>query len=361
LIVCQGSTNQPVMYGTLISLLLNAATPAALAPPPPDYARAASWAARAGAPGAAATIAPGATPAAAAPTVDVFYVNPTSYRSDSDWNQPVADAAANAFTDGSVVARQAGIFNACCRVFAPRYRQASTRAFRAMATGGEAAFALAYADVQRAFDHYLKHDNKGRPFILAGHSQGARHAAQLLEDRIDGTPLHKQLVAAYVVGIDLAVGEFGARYKTVSPCITPAQTGCVVAWNTILPGADLDRLAVPFGARYVARFGDNAGKAPFCINPLTFDAARPAAGVEASQGALPGDPDASPLQPLVAHAVAARCEKGFLIVEPASALGLKPLPGGSMHYHDYGLFYADIRANAQLRAAAWRPEGKPAR
>lgn len=349
------------MLGAIITLLLQAATPAASAPPPPDYALASNWAARAGAPGAAATVAPGATPAAVTPPVDVFYINPTSYRSDVNWNQPVADSPANAYTDGRVVARQAGIFNACCRVFAPRYRQASTRAFRAMAGGGEEAFAIAYADVQRAFDHYVKHDNKGRPFILVGHSQGARHAAQLLEDRIDGTPLHTRLVAAYVVGIDLAVGEFGARYKGIAPCTTPEQTGCVIAWNSILPGADLDRLGLPFSARYVARFGDNPGKAPFCINPLTFDAARPAAGTDASQGAVPGDPDAAPLQALVAHAVAARCEKGFLIVEPAPALALKPLPGGSMHYHDYSLFYADIRANALLRAAAWRPQGKPAR
>lgn len=349
------------MLGAIITLLLQAATPAASAPPPPDYALAANWAARPGAPGAAALVAPGASPAAATPGVDVFYINPTSYRSDTDWNQPVADSPANTFTDGSVVARQAGIFNACCRVFAPRYRQASTRAFRNMTGGGEDAFALAYADVRRAFDHYIKRDNKGRPFILVGHSQGARHAAQLLDDRIDGRTLQKRLVAAYVVGIDLAAGEFGARYKGVAPCLTPAQTGCVVAWNSILPGADLDRLAVPFSARYVARFGDNPGKAPFCINPLTFDAARPAAGVDAAQGAVPGDPDAGPLQPLVAHAVAAACEKGFLVVEPAPALGLKPLPGGSLHYHDYGLFYADIRANAVLRAAAWRPQGKPAR
>jgi pimeloyl-ACP methyl ester carboxylesterase len=349
------------MLGATISLMLQTATPAATAPPMPDYALATNWAARAASPGAAAAIAAGASPAAAQPAVDVFYINPTSYRSDVNWNQPVADAAANSFTDGSVVARQAGIFNACCRVFVPRYRQASTRAFRNMAGGGEDAFAIAYSDVLRAFDHYITHDNKGRPFILVGHSQGARHAAQLLEDRIDGKALREQLVVAYVVGIDLAVGEFGARYKTITPCTKPTQTGCVAAWNSILPGADLDRLAVPFSARYVARFGDNPGKAPLCINPLTFDAAKPAAGTETALGAVPGDPDASPLLPLMAHAVAARCEKGFLIVEPSPALGLKPLPGGSMHYHDYGLFYADIRANALLRAAAWRPQGKTAR
>jgi hypothetical protein len=325
-----------------------------MAPPPPDYAIAANWAARPGYPGAAAAVAPGATPAAARPAIDIFYVNPTSYRSDSNWNQDVADAAANAFNDGSVVARQAGIFNGCCRVIAPRYRQASTRAFRTMAGGGEAAFAIAYGDVLRAFDHYLRHDNHGRPFILVGHSQGARHVAQLLDDRVDGRPLAKQMVAAYVVGIDLTVGEFGARYKTLPACASPAQTGCVVGWNSILPGADLDKLATGFAARYVARHGDNPGKAPFCINPLTFDAQRPAAPASAAQGSVPGDPDASPMQPLVAGSVAAHCEKGFLVVEPSPALALKPLPGGSMHYHDFGLFHADIRANAITRAQAWQ-------
>ena len=72
-----------------------------------------------------------------------------------------------------------------------------------------------------------------------------------------------------------------------------------------------------------------------------------------SLGAVPGDPDATPPQPLRSHAVSARCENGFLVVEPAADLALKPLPGGSMHYHDYGLFYADVRANAATRISAY--------
>ena len=42
------------------------------------------------------------------------------------------------------------------------------------------------------------------------------------------------------------------------------------------------------------------------------------------------------------------------MVEPDPALDMKPLPGGSMHYHDFGLFYADIRADAVRRARAFR-------
>lgn len=322
-------------------------------PPPPDFEVAQSWAAQPGREGSAAQSPPGASAADHRPAVDVFYVHPTTYRSTDRWNQDIADTVTNEWTDGSVIARQAGIFNGCCRVFAPRYRQASSLAFRNMATGGEAAFDLAYGDVLRAFDHYIRHDNHGRPFILAGHSQGARHISQLLEDRIDGKPLGKRMVIAYVVGIDLVEGDFGTRYKSLKSCRTPAETGCVVAWNSILSGANLTKFAAASSARFVARYGKRPGGTALCINPLTFDAAQPAATTESSRGAVPGDPDATPLQPLRPKVVSARCEMGFLVVEPVPDLGLKALPGGSMHYHDYGLFYADIRANVGTRINAY--------
>lgn len=323
-------------------------------PPAPDYSHATAWAATPGREGSAALGAPGASPKAVKPDVDVFYIHPTTYRSTERWNQDIADAATNAWTDGSVIARQAAIFNGCCRIFAPRYRQASSLAFRNMATGGDAAFALAYQDVLRAFDHYLRRDNHGRPFILAGHSQGARHVSQLLEDRIDGKALRKQMVVAYVVGVDLVEGEFGTRYTSLSPCRTPATTGCVLAWNSLLPGTDLDRLAGVSAARFVARYGNRPGTTPVCINPLTFDASIPSAAKSASRGAVPGDPDASPPLPLRPNMVSASCEKGFLVVEPAPDLGLKALAGGIMHYHDFGLFYADIRANLAIRIATYQ-------
>jgi hypothetical protein len=59
---------------------------------------------------------------------------------------------------------------------------------------------LAYQDVEAAFDYYLQYFNKGRPFIVVRHSQGTTHTLRLLEEKIDNTPLYRQLVAAYVVG-----------------------------------------------------------------------------------------------------------------------------------------------------------------
>lgn len=323
-------------------------------PPAPDYALASSWSAGLGGPGASAALPAGALPSAKAPKVDVFYIHPTTDLSTERWNQDVADAKENHWADVSVVARQASVFSGCCRVFAPRYRQATHLALSHYAGDGQKALALAYSDVERAFDYYIAHENHGRPFILAGHSQGGLHLARLLERRIDGTPLQKQLVAAYGVGYYLSEGEFPARFKSIPICETPAQTGCFVQWNSVLPAADLTKVGKPMEQRYVDKYGDGPKKQMVCINPLTFDASKPAASAAMSKGVAPGDPGEGPLQPLRAHAVAAHCEHGFLIVDIAPGLGMKPLPDGvTMHYHDYGLFYEDLRENAVLRSDAF--------
>jgi hypothetical protein len=321
-------------------------------PPAPDYSTAAAWAARPGTPGAAAHPAPGSTAAARNPKVDVFYVHPTTFRDAVKWNQDITDAATNRWTDASVIARQATIFDGCCRVFAPRYRQAVNRSVGSLDGEGGKAFALAYSDVERAFDAFLKQIGN-RPFILAGHSQGGSHLATLLEKRIDGTPLAKRMVAAYVVGFNLSEGDFGTTYKTLKACDTPAETGCVVGWNSVTDALDRRMLGGLMAARYVARHGDGPGKQVLCVNPLTFDRTKPEAPQSASKGAVPGDPGADPVQPLRAGMVSARCIDGFLVVKADPALDLKPLPGGVMHFHDMGLFYADIRADAVRRSANW--------
>lgn len=336
-----------------VSLAANAQVPsfADQAPPPvPDYAVAASWAAGPFGPGASAAVPKGATPAQRNAPADVFYIHPTTYRSQVQWNQNVADQETNHWTDVSVIARQASVFNGCCRVFAPRYRQAS---FLNKDGARELALELAYGDIERAFDYYLAHENHGRPFIIAGHSQGGWLIAELLEKRIDGTPLQKQLVAAYIVGINVAEGDFGLRFKHVPICDKPAQTGCAVQWNAVLPEADLPKMASQYQTTFVKKYGDGPGKTTLCVNPMTFDRSRPVATARQNKGAVPGDPGEGALRPLIRGGVAARCDQGMLVVDPSPALDLKPLAGGVMHYHDLGLFYADVRANAVLRVSNW--------
>lgn len=324
--------------------------PSDAAPRAPDYGLPSSWAAWPGRDGPASAMPAGASPRALHPKVDVFYIHPTTDRSKLAWNQDLADRDVNAWTDDSVIARQAGIFNGCCRIFAPRYRQATVASFATPQSRREA-FSVAYGDVLRAFDRFIEQGNHGRPFILVGHSQGAFHLARLLQDRIDGSPLAARMVAAYVVGINVAAGDFGQTYKTLSFCQKPDQTGCVVSWNAMLPDAD-KKAFIAFSAKaYAERHGDAPGNTLLCVNPLTFDTSKPSAGKEASQGAVPGKPGFGPPRPLVPHSVSARCEDGVLVVQPDPALGLEPIAGGIMHYHDFGLFYQDIRSNIAVRIA----------
>lgn len=337
--------------------LVEAAPPASGSQPNLDYSDPNNWAARAQAEGAAATVAPGASPRRALRQVDVFYVHPTTDLRRDVATQDMADTKLAAWTDGSVVARQAGAFNRCCRVFAPRYHQATAGSGDVALK--QAAFKYAYSDVLKAFDYYMAHENAGRPFILVGHSQGAAHVRQLILDRIDAHPLQKKMVAAYVLGAGLRDGDFGRTFKSTPVCDTPRQTGCIVQWNAMLPTGDLAGFVAASEKAYVAEWGDNPGKTMLCVNPLTFDRQRPDAPARLAKGAVPGAPDASPVQPLVAGAVSARCENGLLIVEPSAALSLRALTAaspnmrGSLHYHDVGLFYEDVRENADARAQAY--------
>ena len=320
---------------------------------PPDYDDPAMWAAGPGGAGPAGALPQGSSPAARDPKVDVFYVHPTTFRSkEGKWNQDPRDAVANKWTDESVIQRQASAFTGCCAVWAPRYRAASSNALGS-AEHRDAAYALGYSDVERAFDWFLEHVSKGRPFIIAGHSQGGKHVGDLLEKRIEGTALEGRMVAAYIIGINLAEGDFGLRFKSTPVCAKPDQTGCAIQWNAVLAGADLAPLVAAYEKSFTDVHGDVAGSRPLCINPVTFDRDRPAAISSQALGAVPGEPGFGPMQPLRKGAVAVRCEQGLAVVYPAPGLGLKPLPGGVMHYHDVGLFWADLRANAQLRTQSW--------
>ena len=67
---------------------------------------------------------------------------------------------------------------------------------------GGKALELAYQDVRAAFNYFINERNNGRPFIIAGHSQGAFHADRLLK-AVAGKALQQRLVAAYPVGFSI--------------------------------------------------------------------------------------------------------------------------------------------------------------
>lgn len=269
--------------------------------------------------------------------VGVFFVHPTTYFGKDSWNQPLGDESANWITDQRVLRNQASVFNGCCEVFAPRYRQATFYSFIDDEGNGEQALQVAYSDVLAAFQNFLRR-NGDRPFILAGHSQGARHTAQLLREEIAGTALQGRLVAAYPVGFSIEAGQVGG----LPVCDSPQATGCVLAWN--------------------ATDGEGPGLYPdakslICVNPLTWraDGGHGAntlnvggIGFPEYVGSTEGeDVTAMHMAPAVADA---RCVDGHLyITDLRSDDFASRLPGNSLHLYDYGLYYMNIRENARER------------
>jgi hypothetical protein len=304
-------------------------------PPAPDYVQAASWAALPEAPDKA-DMAPASDPAAAAPEVDVFFVHPTTYFKRDYWNAPIDEMSGRDYVDDRVMPAQASVFNGCCAVYAPRYRQASFGSIFTDPADRDAALDIAYGDVARAFDNFLLRTS-GRPFILASHSQGAFHLQRLLKEKISGTPLAERMVAAYPVGAFFDAAEFAAAAPGVPICGRADETGCYAAWNTLGPK----------GVRYFE--GDGAA----CVNPLNWRADGSYAGFELNLGAAAVDGDLASIP----GAADAQCVDGALRLTEVRTDVFDYLPKvlGEDNFHvlDYSLYYMNLRRNAKDRAAAY--------
>jgi hypothetical protein len=220
------------------------------------------------------------------------------------------------------------------------------------------AYDLAWGDVRTAFLYYMKHYNHGRPFILAGHSQGAEHIRRWLEEFGADPHLRAQLIVAYPIGIPFTEGVVDRVMHGIGPCRTRTETGCFVSWNTFAPGGSGGpAMAVNAAQRYHARFGADASGSTeeVCVNPLTFESERSTAPASWNFGSLPATLADRSLPATEAGRIGAACTGGVLYVDmvPKDNYAIVPLPGGMLHFNDYDLFYENIRVNAVARVDAY--------
>jgi hypothetical protein len=198
------------------------------------------------------------------PLIDCFYVYPTVSNDPGEMSDLVPGPE-----ERNVVSQQFARFAASCRQFAPMYRQFTLGALRSrMAAGAEVRPRAepgpggGYNDVLTAWNYYLQHDNKGRGFVLIGHSQGAGHLIRLIQQEIDGKPIQRQLVSAILLGgaVQVPVGkDVGATFKTIPLCRADRQTGCVINYSSFR-----DTVPPPDNSLF-SRNGD--GVVAACTNP----------------------------------------------------------------------------------------------
>lgn len=262
--------------------------------------------------------------------VDVFFMHPTTYtggKNEELWNGPVKDAELNEKTDESTILYQGSIFNGAGKIYAPRYRQAHVHAYRTSdKASAKEAFELAYQDLKTAFEYYLNNYNKGRPIIIASHSQGTTHGKRLMTEFFDGKPLQKQLVAAYLVGIPVLKKQF----KTIPVCEVPHQTGCFVSWRTMEYG-----ILTEFSP------GDSVA----VVNPLTWTTDTTFVSRSQNKGSVLRKFDK--VIPTVADA---KISKGALWTYKPKFPGSFLFSTSNYHIADFNFYYLNVRENAILRA-----------
>ena len=157
------------------------------------------------------------------PKVDCFYVYPTV----SDQKTINATLAKNPEIK-AIATYEASRFQQGCRMWAPMYKQVTLQGILDPANVSASASATAYRSARAAFDDYIKHSNKGRGFVLIGHSQGSFILRQLIADEIDKRPaLRRRMVSALLLGGNVT----DKAYKHVGACTKAGETGCIVAWS----------------------------------------------------------------------------------------------------------------------------------
>ncbi|MEO7523861.1 MAG: DUF3089 domain-containing protein [Ferruginibacter sp.] len=260
---------------------------------------------------------------------DVFFIHPTTFTDtkDTDWNARINDEALNIKTDNSTILYQASVFNASCKIYAPRYRQAHLKAFYTSKEASEKYFDLAYSDIKAAFEYYLEHYNNGRPIIIASHSQGTLHAGRLLKEFFEGKPLLKKLVCAYIIG--LPVPDY--YFNDIKPCHDSISTGCFVSWRTYKSG-------------YEPEFVKSEKFKAVVINPLTWTNTEDFIPASFNKGGVLQNFDK-----IIDHVVSAQVHQNLLWTSKPDVFGKIFLTNKNYHIGDINLFYMNIRENVKTR------------
>ena len=274
--------------------------------------------------------------------VDVFFIYPTvtGYRGITE----VCDIDDSVMVAGAhrVLKIQASVFAESCNVFMPYYRQIS---LPSKGTDYQAIIDyISQFDATDALDYYLNNLNQGRPFIIAGHSQGASTVISLLENYMTKHPeALNRMVAAYPIGFSVTdkwLEKTGLKFAE-----GPTDVGVIVTWNTEGPGNhDASSVVVAPGA--------------ISINPINWKRDDTYAPAEENLGSLNYE-TASIDVPGIADA-RVDTERGVVVVTTVDpAKYAIPESGWSLfgpecyHVCDYSFFYNNIRQNVADRIAEW--------
>ena len=281
---------------------------------------------------------------------DTFYIPATNYDGYEDGDPtfaPINDPSMLAGIKDEYEAH-ATAYAEQTNVFVPYYRQSSLRYEEECWTKtGNMCTALTgtpYKDITAALDYYFANYNQGRPFIIAGHSQGSAMTKLVLMNYFKEHPdYYKRMVAAYVIGYAVTKEDLQAN-PHLKFATGESDTGVIVSWNTEGPGNENAKNMVWMPGA-------------ISINPINWKLDDTYAPASENLGSYVLN--LSTLEREFRDVNAdARVNVSRGVVVTAATCPFNPLDWlfgpASYHDNDYSLFYNNIKDNVAKRIATYR-------
>lgn len=278
---------------------------------------------------------------------DLFIVCPTvDLGTGGNKNMSLADNEAKKNFYGALNMER-GIYEQHCRMYAPYYRQAVLADYDLPANEAEPYFNLAYKDVRAAFVYYMQHENNGRPFVLAGFSQGAEMCLRLLKEFGNEDFVKNNMVACYAIGWRFTPQE-AEKYPYIQPAKCADDLGKVIIFNSEAPEVTSSAI-VPEGVK------------TFAINPLTWSCGSQKALKTLNAGACFTDYSGAVVREVPkltgCYIDSVRGTLKVTDVDKKEFVpGLPLFSEGVYHIYDYQFFYRNLQQNVNLRIKTFMEE-----
>lgn len=274
--------------------------------------------------------------------VDVFYVYPT-VSNNASGSMDITNNEDRALAQG-IFEAQASVFESNANIFAPYYRQMTTQVDMSQASlaTDTKEFKQGAADVENAFDYYISNLNEGRPFIIAGHSQGTMALIELIKNRFgDDEELRDRLVAAYLIGYTVTDEDLNDAGLEAAQCAD--DVGIVVTYNTQSVTSEGGPMLLP-GAH--------------CINPLNWKTDGTYAPASDNLGARFYNDSTGEFLREVKNYCDAQIDMdtGALTtnIPKGEDLDIGPYSEGVYHRYDYAFWYRNLEKNVGDRISAYQ-------
>ena len=286
---------------------------------------------------------------------DTFYIYSTIYFGANEGDPDYATLDNAEMLAGIPIehAIKSSVFEEATNLFIPLYRQSSMKyAAEVYMKDGNidaALISIPYTDITAALDYYFENYNQGRPFVIAGHSQGAAILRLVLKRYFKEHPeYYKRMVAAYAIGYSITKEDLEAN-PHMKFATGETDTGVIISWHA--EGPKNVEVNFPIPSVIIAKNG-------IAINPLNWKRDETYAPASMNLGSIVMDETGKTEIRDIDGDAQVCLARGTVVTNAKATPNDKVDLAGPQCYHqdDYSIFYNNIKDNVAKRIAAYKAQ-----